>query len=294
MKMERSLTSTRALRFGLFGGLTVLAAVMGGCAANSSEVDTIRTLTDRNQTLLQENQSLEAANRSLQAAMAARDKSISELKGLTAQLTAENQLLRGELAKFDERLAGLKFGPLDVETDAALRDLAGQFPDLIEYDAARGMIRFKSDLTFASGSDQVTAAGKASLDALARVLLAPAALKYDVKVLGHTDSQPISSSTAKRFPTNVHLSAGRAISVRSEVVRMGVAPERFEVAGRGEFDPFVPNTQSGNTPQNRRVEIYLMRGTRTSAPPAVPEKAATKPAVTPAPKAPTKNEDVIK
>ena len=46
---------------------------------------------------------------------------------------------------------------LDPATDQALRDLAAQYPDLVVYDPDRGMIRFTSDLTFGSGSAEVTA-----------------------------------------------------------------------------------------------------------------------------------------
>ena len=38
----------------------------------------------------------------------------------------------------------------------------------------------------------------------------------------------------------------------------GAAPvDRLLVAGWGESHPAVPNSASGNTPQNRRVEIYF-------------------------------------
>jgi hypothetical protein len=80
---------------------------------------------------------------------------------------------------------------------------------------------------------------------------------YEVNIVGHTDSQRISDATARRHPTNMHLSCHRAISVRSVLASMGVPAGRMEAAGWGEFRPMVANTSSGNTPQNRRVEIYL-------------------------------------
>jgi chemotaxis protein MotB len=236
-------------------------AALGGCNnKNNDLLESNRALTDRNQQLVAELEAKDATIASLQSSMEAAQRTAGGGRDQVSALIAENTRLQQQLAAMDERLKGMAFGSLDPETDAALRALAAQYPDVIEYDQQRGMVRFKSDLTFASGSDECTAAGKQSLDALARVLNSSATLNYDVRVVGHTDSQRISANTAKRHPTNVHLSAHRAISARNELVRMGVQPERVEVAGRGEYLPLVANTSSGNTPQNRRVEIFLVKG----------------------------------
>ena len=40
---------------------------------------------------------------------------------------------------------------------------------------------------------------------------------------------------------------------------LGIAASKIEAAGWGEERPLVPNTSTGNTPANRRVEIYLGR-----------------------------------
>src|SRR5262249_32441922 len=117
-----------------------------------------------------------------------------------------------------------------------------------------------SDLTFASGSDEVTEAGRRSLDAFGKILTGSSALGYDIKVLGHTDSQRVTAKPGRPFKNNWELSAFRAISVMNEFTKIGVQPERGEVAGRGEYKPAVQNTAKGNTPQNRRVEIFLVKG----------------------------------
>lgn len=244
------------------------AGNLGGCASNTDLLDSSRALQERNTQLLAENQSLRAALDAAQGELGGLRKANSDLRALSDQLLAENARLKDQLAQFDANLANLKFAALDVETDSALRDLAAQYPDLIEYDSARGILRFKSDLTFASGSDVVSSAGKSSIEALARILNATAAQNYDLRIVGHTDSQRISAATARNHPTNWHLSTHRAISVGRELQSMGIDPARIEAAGRGEYDPLVPNTASGNTPQNRRVDIYIVRGYRRSAAPA--------------------------
>lgn len=280
MKNRRIFTRSRAIRS---AAIITMAAGLTGCVSQG-EYDKLwennRSLTDQ----LQRTQAqLEACN----AQNAALSGSAGNASGVIANLTSENQRLRDQLNQamqsmrdLEGRLGGLELGRLDPTTDRALSNLARQYPDLIVYDADRGMLRFSSDLTFASGSDQVQPAGAEALGRLATVLTSNEATGYDIVIVGHTDSQRISAGTAQRHPTNMHLSAHRAISVRRVLSDRGVAPERIQAAGWGEHRPSVPNTPSGNTPANRRVEIYLVpstwRGPSGSAAPA--------PAPTPAPR----------
>jgi chemotaxis protein MotB len=258
-----------------FVGVSVLVAGLGlgGCATNQGLIEANRTLTERNKALQDENQSLQSALDACQSESAAKNKALADLMALRDQLTAHNQNLLDQLAKFGEDLRGIKFTSLDTSTDAALRELAAQYPDLITYDPERGLVRFKSDLTFASGSDVVNETASQSLSALSRILMAPAAAGYDIRVIGHTDTQRISAGTAQKHPTNWHLSTHRAISVGNVLIRDGVEPTRVECAGRGEFDPIAPDGPRGNTPANRRVEIYIYRSVKRPAPEGAPAPA---------------------
>lgn len=281
-------------------GLGVLAMALTGCGtANTNLLEANRALQDRNTALTAQNESLNRLNQELQAAIAARDAALSEAQALIAALQSGKAGLEGQLSSFQDKFGSLRFGDLNVATDAqtdqALRELAAQHPDILEYDAARGLLRFRSDLTFSSGSDEVSSGGRSTLTQLSGILNGPAAA-YDIRIVGHTDSQRISSKTSGRHPTNMHLSAHRAISTRDVLVGTGVAATRVEVAGRGEFDPLVTNASNGNTPQNRRVELFLVRGTGgrgVSAPSASPAAPARG---TPAPVkvTPRSNEDIMK
>ncbi|MBL8887492.1 MAG: OmpA family protein [Phycisphaerales bacterium] len=242
-------------------GIACLTAGLGGCV-NQGEYDrlyeTNRGLTDRNATLQRERDDALAARDMTRQQLAKTEAALAALQAQNDELMRRMRESGLSLADLEARLKGLSVSPLDADTDALLRELAAQYPDLLKYDDARGMLRFASDLTFASGSDQIQPQAQAAIAALAGILKNPVTAKYEVIVVGHTDAQRISANTAKRFPTNVHLSAGRAISVRAALVGDGVVPGKMQVAGWGEFRPLVPNTSSGNTPQNRRVEIYLM------------------------------------
>lgn len=244
-------------------GLAISATLLGGCVAQE-EYDSLRrqidSLENSNQLLTKERdqarKDLEAARGQLTLSEAA----LAELKRINADLVGRLGSLGANLSDLQSRLSDINLRALDPQTDALLRDLAAKYPDLIQYDAAKGMLRFASDLTFDSGSDAVKSEARQSLAALADILKNPAAESYDVIIVGHTDAQRISGGTAQRHPTNVHLSAHRAISVRRALVDSGVVPGKMQVAGWGEFRPAVPNNMpTGNTPANRRVEIYLTR-----------------------------------
>lgn len=275
---------SRSFRLALAGLGMAAGAALTGCNSNNSNlVEMNRALQDRNQALTAQNESLNNLNQQLQDALSARDRAMEEQARLLADLRAGKAGAEQALLDFERRFGALNFGSLDPQTDSALRQLAAAHSDLLEYIPERGLLRFRSDFTFASGSDVVNENARGTLRQLASILNGAAA-NYDIRIIGHTDSQQISANTARRHPTNVHLSAHRAISVREVLVQSAVRPERIEVAGRGEFDPVVANNPGGNTPQNRRVEIFLDRPrTRTVPAPAATPARAPAPAPAPAP-----------
>lgn len=82
-------------------------------------------------------------------------------------------------------------------------------------------------------------------------------LDNQVKIIGHTDNVPISSS---KYSSNWDLSAARAINVMSFFVEKGtLSPERFSIQGYGEFKPKYNNATADGRAKNRRVEIMIVR-----------------------------------
>jgi flagellar motor protein MotB len=263
--MTRSPFTSRSVRSLLaFAGIAiggVMLTGVGGCVAQEDydglhrQID---SLENRNGVLMRERDAAAKALAEANAALAANESALAALRRINGELTGRLNDMGVSLADLSGQLDGLRMQALDSSTDALLQELAAQFPDLITYDAAKGMLRFNSDLTFNSGDDTVKAEGRQALNALASILNNPVASGYDVIVLGHTDAQPIGRS-ASRHPTNIHLSVNRAISVRRVLVDQSVKAGKMQVAGWGEFRPAVTNNPGGNTPQNRRVEIYLTR-----------------------------------
>lgn len=230
--------------------------------------------------LYETNQSLRSQNQELQNRLGTLESNNSQLQGsagdaqsVIGRLRSENSSLRDQLASsqsafasLEDRMNSLSIVQLDPATDRALSDLAAQYPDLIVYDGESGMLRFVSDLTFASGSDQVQASAAESLGTLAKVLQNGAANQYDLRIVGHTDNEKPGANTRRNHPTNMHLSAHRAISVRNTLGQAGIDWGRMSVTGWGEHRPIVPNNQGTGTAENRRVEIYLVPSTRGSVP----------------------------
>lgn len=174
---------------------------------------------------------------------------------LAAALAAAEAKLR-ELAEYA--------GPLPPELDEALEELAASNPNLMTYDAKAGMVKLRSDLTFALGSVELSPGASQSLGQLAGILTSPAAADYEIVVVGHTDNVPIRRpQTRAKHPTNWHLSVHRAISVKDALEASGVAQKRLAVKGYGSQRPIVPNQvdatgKARGAEANRRVEIFLV------------------------------------
>ena len=205
----------------------------------------------------------------LQTATLELDKVKRELEATGGRSSIEMNTLQQKIAALEEELTKKKaliaamqkqlLGgiQLPAELSSMLEDWA-KGSDLVSFDPNRGVVKFKSDLLFKAGSDEVEPAAAETVKSLCKILNTDQAKEFDVIIVGHTDDQPILHSREKH-PTNWHLSAHRAISVLNIMTSNGTASERASVRGFGEFRPIAPNepANKGN-PQNRRVEIYIV------------------------------------
>ena len=168
--------------------------------------------------------------------------------------------LEEELAKKKALIAQLSGGvQLPAELSSMLEDWA-KGSDLVSFDPNRGVVKFKSDLLFEKGSDEVAPTAAEAVKTLCKILNTDQAKEFDIIIAGHTDDIRISQAeTLAKHPSNWHLSAHRAISVLNVMTSNGIVSERASIRGFSEFRPIVPNelNKKGN-PQNRRVEIYIV------------------------------------
>lgn len=103
-------------------------------------------------------------------------------------------------------------------------------------------------LYFLEGSDEFTPESRVELEKMLAELRERGA--PDVLVIGHTDRVG-----TEQF--NDSLSLQRAERVRGELVKLGIAEARVQIAGRGEREPLVPTDDEVAEPRNRRVEISV-------------------------------------
>jgi chemotaxis protein MotB len=122
----------------------------------------------------------------------------------------------------------------------------------------QGAIKFtvNSDLLFASGSWEISAAGQQVMARLASQLAPYQQSKLIVN--GYTDNAPIGRALERQGVTsNEVLSQRRANSVMQFLISQGVNPQLISAKGWGESDPVAPNNTPQGRAQNRRVEITL-------------------------------------
>lgn len=178
-----------------------------------------------------------------------------EIAALEKAIASKNALIE----KMQKQLLS-SATPLPMELNVMLTEFAAENSDMVSFDESTGMLKFKSDLLFASGSDVVQDQAVKALSSFAKIATASQAKDFDIVIAGHTDDVKIGKpSTKAKHPTNWHLSAHRAISVLKVLEKQGVASERMSARGFGEFRPVEPNkpNKKGN-PANRRVEIYIV------------------------------------
>ncbi len=209
------------------------------------------------------NQTLDQKNKELQALVGKGGADIQAKNAYIAALEADLEQKKALLARLQEQL--LQGGaPLPMEMNVLLKDFANKNPELVSFDEASGSLKFKSDLLFNPGSDNVSDSAIGALKSLAGIMNNPEAKQFDMAIVGHTDDLRISrAETKSKHPTNWHLSVHRAISVLNIMAGSQVSEERMCAKGYGEFRPAEPNKgNKGGNPANRRVEIFIIPSAR--------------------------------
>ena len=203
------------------------------------------------------NLELEQAKRQIEALGGKGNVEMQALQQKVAALEDDIAKKKALIEAMQKQLGGAT--QLPAELTSMLEDWA-KGSDLVSFDAARGIVKFKSDLLFEKGSDEAAPSAMEAVKSLCGILNTEQAKAFDIIIAGHTDDLPISQPETKaKHPSNWYLSAHRAITVLDAMTANGIVPERASIRGFGEFRPVVPNelNKKGN-PQNRRVEIYIV------------------------------------
>lgn len=248
-----------------------LSAILVLCASillvnGCGELESLRIQNDNQQKRIDELLA-EVSSKTLELDQLKRQLSTIEGKSGVNLETLQKQIaaLEEDIAKKNELIASMQQrllaggAALPVELSTLLEDFA-KGSDMVEYDSERGIVKFKSDLLFEKGSDQVASSAVSAVKSLCGILNTEQGKNFDIIIAGHTDDIPIEKpGTREKHPTNWHLSVHRAISVLNVMRSNNIEPERMSVRGFGEYRPVEPNAPNkGGNERNRRVEIYIV------------------------------------
>ncbi|HLW31152.1 MAG TPA: OmpA family protein [Aequorivita sp.] len=134
------------------------------------------------------------------------------------------------------------------------REVGINDPD-IEINVLKGVvyISLSDKLLFKTGSYEISSRAREILGKVAKVINGKP--EFEAMVEGHTDNVPYSRGV---LLDNWDLSVKRATAIVRALQDLGISPNRLVAAGRGEYDPLVPNTTPENRATNRRTRIMVL------------------------------------
>lgn len=189
-----------------------------------------------------------------QAALSGQPRQLLEAVVVDSQLTTGGRRNVDKIGADGRVIVPPALGRVADEIEKALAPLLAADMIAVRRHSTWVEVEIRTDILFASGVSKLSDAALPALTVLAETL---AKYPNPVRVEGHTDNRPISTST---FPSNWELSAARAASVVHLFAKGGVDPARLTVIGLGEFRPSQSNATAAGRNANRRVLIVILAG----------------------------------
>jgi chemotaxis protein MotB len=248
-------------------GTSFAVSLVAGCVPQQKydELTTAyRTKEQQNLKLQEELDSSKANQSMLRSQLTDARTYLDKLETMTAMQAKELNDMEGDFQSLSQRITSLRVAVLPPELNAKLTQLHDRYPNLLTFDESTGMLEFSTDMSFGMGSTDLSPDARSAMSTLAQILNSSDGNDFDLDIVGHTDNVPVNRpATKKRFPDNMHLSVGRAMAVRSQLVNDRVIPSRVKIGGWGEHRPVKTNPNRGGEAANRRVEIFLVPRTST-------------------------------
>ena len=239
--------------------------------ANLAEKEKLLLIAEK--ALLKKAEELAAANNSSNEAKAEIDKLLINTNTLRQEIQKLNSLLaEKERESINDKIAIADLGKkLNSALASRVQDLQkfrseffGQLREILENRSEVRVVGdrfiFQSEVIFATGQANVSAAGKEQLADIASALREieksiPENIPWVLQIEGHTDSDPIANSSI--FRDNWDLSTERALSVVRFLRSEGISANRLAAAGYGEFQPIDNGNSAASKQRNRRIELKL-------------------------------------
>lgn len=240
-------------------------------AANLAEKEKLLLIAEK--ALLKKAEELAAANNSSNEAKAEINKLLINTNTLRQEIQKLNSLLaEKERESINDKIAIADLGKkLNSALASRVQDLQkfrseffGQLREILENRSEVRVVGdrfiFQSEVIFATGQANVSAAGKEQLADIASALREiersiPENIPWILQIEGHTDSDPIANSSI--FRDNWDLSTERALSVVRFLRSEGISANRLAAAGYGEFQPIDSGNSAASKQRNRRIELKL-------------------------------------
>ena len=239
--------------------------------ANLAEKEKLLLIAEK--ALLKKAEELAAANNSSNEAKADIDRLLINTNTLRQEIQKLNSLLaEKERESINDKIAIADLGKkLNSALASRVQDLQkfrseffGQLREILENRSEVRVVGdrfiFQSEVIFATGQANVSAAGKEQLADIASALREieksiPENIPWILQIEGHTDSDPIANSSF--FRDNWDLSTERALSVVRFLRSEGISANRLAAAGYGEFQPIDSGNSAASKQRNRRIELKL-------------------------------------
>ena len=240
-------------------------------AANLAEKEKLLLIAEK--ALLKKAEELAAANNSSNEAKAEINKLLINTNTLRQEIQKLNSLLaEKERESINDKIAIADLGKkLNSALASRVQDLQkfrseffGQLREILENRSEVRVVGdrfiFQSEVIFATGQSNVSAAGKEQLADIASAIREieksiPENIPWILQIEGHTDSDPIANSSI--FRDNWDLSTERALSVVRFLRSEGISANRLAAAGYGEFQPIDSGNSAASKQRNRRIELKL-------------------------------------
>jgi len=185
-----------------------------------------------------------------------KDEQITALSSEKSELQAQLDEINQQYAEALERASH----PLPAALNHELAEFAAKNSDVLDFDSSHGMVKFKSDVSFAAGSIELTPKAKEAITHLSRILNDQGVKGYELMIAGHTDATPVQrTATIKQgHLDNWYLSAHRAIAVGKCLQKCEVSPSRLAMVGYADQRPQASNATEDGRAKNRRVELIIL------------------------------------
>ncbi len=255
--LPRSPARPRSLAVALTLALTA-AMALSGCLVKKSThqkaLDHIATLEGRIAELERRETELQASIAELEKQLGeldttrkSKEEELDRIRGQAEATAAELEELRRQRDAQDKRLAAYR------ELQRKLRALVDSGKLEVGIRNGQMVVKLPSSILFASGSSDLSPAGKSALADVTQVLIEFTGRRF--LIAGHTDNVPIKT---RKFPNNWVLSTARAVSVLEFMLASGMPAAAVAAAGYADQDPVAANDSEPNKELNRRIEIILV------------------------------------